>query len=389
MHSALLLALLPLALAAPSKRATPAPLLVPRNAQAVEGKYIVRMKDHAKGKAVASAISAIAADADFTYSHCFQGFAAAMTAQEVEKLRGNPDVDYIEKDTKVTLYATQADADWGLARLSNDEANGGAYSFDDSAGEGTCAYIIDTGIDASNPEFEGRARLLANYADQDDTDGNGHGTHVSGTIGSRTYGVAKKTTLFGVKVLDANGSGQNSGIIAGMEFVVKDVAGQHCPRGVVVNMSLGGGFSETVNAAAANMVSAGLFLAVAAGNDGQDAAGFSPASERSACTVGATTESDSLATYSNVGAVVDVLAPGTAITSTWIGGQVRSISGTSMATPHVAGLAAYFLGTGQRAEGLCELMAQTSLKDVVSGVPSGTANLLINNAFKKGESRKH
>lgn len=180
MHSALLLALLPLALAAPSKRATPAPLLVPRNAQAVEGKYIVRMKDHAKGKAVASAISAIAADADFTYSHCFQGFAAAMTAQEVEKLRGNPDVschvrgfkapsgsfqglsslvpltyvtqvDYIEKDTKVTLYATQADADWGLARLSNDEANGGAYSFDDSAGEGTCAYIIDTGIDASNP----------------------------------------------------------------------------------------------------------------------------------------------------------------------------------------------------------------------------------------------
>lgn len=168
-----------------------------------------------------------------------------------------------------------------------------------------------------------------------------------------------------------------------MEFVAKDAAGQKCPKGVVVNMSLGGGFSETVNAAAASIVKAGLFLAVAAGNDGQDSAGYSPASEKSACTVGATTRSDSLATYSNIGSIVDVLAPGSNITSTWIGGQKKTISGTSMASPHVAGLGAYFLGTGEKVEGLCDVLAKNALKDVVSGVPSGTANLLINNAFKK------
>lgn len=228
-------------------------------------------------------------------------------------------------------------------------------------------------------DFEGRAKFLANFVDQDNTDGNGHGTHVSGTIGSKTYGVAKKTSIFGVKVLDASGSGTNSGVIAGMEFVAKDGPSQSCPNGVVVNMSLGGGKSDAVNQAAANIVKAGLFLAVAAGNDGADASGYSPASEPTACTVGATVSDDSLATYSNIGSLIKVLAPGTDITSTWPGGSTNKISGTSMASPHVAGIGAYFLGLGQKAEGLCDYIAQTALKDVISGVPGDTANLLINN----------
>lgn len=165
-----------------------------------------------------------------------------------------------------------------------------------------------------------------------------------------------------------------------MEFVAKDGPGQSCPKGVVVNMSLGGGKSDAVNAAAAKIVEAGLFLAVAAGNDGADASGYSPASEASACTVGATAIDDSLAPYSNFGSIVDVLAPGTDITSTWPGGKTNKISGTSMASPHVAGIGAYFLGLGQKASGLCEYIAQNALKDTISGVPSDTKNLLINNA---------
>lgn len=164
-----------------------------------------------------------------------------------------------------------------------------------------------------------------------------------------------------------------------MDFVVDDAPSQDCPNGVVVNMSLGGYFSSAVNQAAASITRAGHFLAVAAGNDGVDAEDFSPASESSACTVGATEENDSLATYSNVGALVDVLAPGSDILSTWIGGRTNTISGTSMASPHVAGLAAYLLGLGESAEGLCESIASTALDGVISGVPSDTVNLLINN----------
>ncbi|UNI19515.1 hypothetical protein JDV02_005697 [Purpureocillium takamizusanense] len=379
MRASTLLALLPLACAAPSKRATPAPVLVPRNAQVIDGKYIVKFKGDAKSNAVSSAVSDITADADYTYSHSFHGFAASLSKSEVEKLQNNPDVEFLEQDAIVTISATQENADWGLSRLSSQKPGSAAYTYDDSAGEGTCAYIIDTGVDAEHPEFEGRAKFLANYVDKDNTDGNGHGTHVSGTIGSKTYGVAKKTKIFGVKVLDAQGSGQNSGVIAGMEFVAKDGPGQACPKGVVVNMSLGGGKSDAVNQAAANIVKAGLFLAVAAGNDAADASGYSPASEESACTVGATAKDDTLATYSNFGTIVDVLAPGTDITSTWPGGKTNKISGTSMASPHVAGIGAYFLGLGQKASGLCEYIAQHSLKDTITSVPSGTKNLLINN----------
>nr|ACB30129.1 subtilisin-like protease [Epichloe festucae var. lolii]ACB30132.1 subtilisin-like protease [Epichloe festucae] len=386
-----LLPLLPVAVAAPTKRASPAPVLVPRGVQLVEGKYIIKMKGDSNIQSVNAAISSIRASADHTYSHSFNGFAASLTPEELEQLRQDPSVDFIEQDAIMTISATQSGADWGLARLSSQKAGSTTYIYDDSAGEGTCAFIIDTGVEADHPEFEGRAKLLKNFAgDGEDSDGNGHGTHVSGTIGSKTYGVAKKTQIYGVKVLDAQGSGSNSAVIAGMDYVAKEAQNQSCPKGSVANMSLGGSKSSAVNEAAAGITGAGIFLAVAAGNDGQDASDYSPASAESACTVGATTRDDELATYSNIGKLVDVLAPGSNISSTWIGGKTNTISGTSMASPHVAGIGAYFLGKGQKIDGLCEYIVQNGVKDAIKGVPSETVNVIINNGEGGGNStRRH
>ncbi|KAG5957683.1 hypothetical protein E4U58_005710 [Claviceps cyperi] len=377
-----LLALLPLAMAAPARRASPAPVVVPRGVRLVEGKYIVKMKGDSNIQSVSSALSSIKAHADHTYTHSFHGFAASLSPDELEKLRQDPNVDFIEQDAIVTISNTQTDADWGLSRISSRKAGSSVYTYDKSAGAGTCAFVIDTGVEDSHPEFEGRAKFLRNFADDgDDTDGNGHGTHVSGTIGSRKYGVAKKTRIFGVKVLDAAGSGQNSNVIAGMDYVSKEAKNQNCPKGIVVNMSLGGSESEAINQAAAGITKAGLFLAVAAGNDGIDASYSSPASAPSACTVGATTNIDTLAEYSNIGPIVDILAPGSDILSTWIGGTTNIISGTSMASPHVAGIGAYFLGKGHKVNGLCNYIVQTGVKNVIQDVPSGTVNVIINNGM--------
>ncbi|TQN65322.1 Cuticle-degrading protease [Colletotrichum shisoi] len=391
MHASTLLALLPLAavaVAAPSRRAQPAPLIKPRGGTLVADKYIVRLRNDAGTGAMRTAMAAFTADADHVYSFggAWRGFSSTLNASEVAALRDDPDVDSVEQDAVVTISATQRNAPWGLARLSSAKPGSTTYSYDESAGDGTCAYIVDTGIDVEHPDFEGRASFLANFADDSDTDGQGHGTHVAGTVGSATYGVAKKTKLFAVKVLDDNGEGTNSGVIAGMDFVVSDVRGgrEGCSRGVVVNMSLGGPTSAAVNEAAAAIVQAGHFLAVAAGNEAADASTSSPASEASACTVGATDEDDSLAEYSNFGAVVDILAPGSEIESTWPGGSTDTISGTSMASPHVAGLAAYLLGLGSAPSDpveLCSYIAETALDGVVGQVPRRTVNKLANNGF--------
>lgn len=173
-------------------------------------------------------------------------------------------------------------------------------------------------------------------------------------------------------------------VIGGLEFALEDSPSRDCPNGVVVNMSLGGGFSQAINDAAAALVDAGIFTAVAAGNGNifgipQDAANYSPASEPSVCTVGATDSSDRVASFSNYGSVVDIFAPGVDVLSTWIGGGTDAISGTSMASPHIAGLGAYFLGLGQSADGLCEYIRDLSLEGVISGVRAGTDNLLAQN----------
>ncbi|EPE06449.1 serine protease [Ophiostoma piceae UAMH 11346] len=401
-HKLALLSLLPLALAAPTavlKRDQPAPVLRPRGANLVEGKYIVKLREGVTLSTAGiqdSVTSSLSTDslediADYVYGGAggFHGFALTLDDATLESLRQNPDVDYIEQDAVVSVsaYTTQKSAPWGISRLSHKTKGSTDYVYDASAGEGTCAYIIDTGIYVGHKEFGGRATWLNNFSgDGDNTDGNGHGTHVAGTIGSSAYGVAKKTKLFAVKVLDGNGQGTNSGVIAGINYVAGEAPKRtsQCPKGSVANMSLGGGTSSAVNKAAAALIDAGVFLAVAAGNESEDAKNSSPASEPSVCTVGATDSSDTLAEYSNFGSIVDILAPGTDILSTWIGSSTakNTISGTSMATPHVAGLGAYLLGLGNVSsdpEALCAYIASSGLSGKISSVPSGTVNKLAFN----------
>ncbi|KAI0600353.1 peptidase S8/S53 domain-containing protein [Biscogniauxia sp. FL1348] len=383
MRAATILSLIPLALAAPAKRSSPAPLLKPRGAELIENKYIVKLYDNAAVQALDDTMSALSADADHVYDvPGFKGFASTMDAATVEAMQNNPDVEFIEQDAVMSInaYVTQSGAPWGISRISQ-RSGTSAYTYDDSAGEGTCAYIVDTGIYTAHSEFEGRATWLANYADSTNSDGNGHGTHVAGTVGSVTYGVAKKTSLYAVKVLDASGSGTTSGVVAGMNFVTSDSQTRSCPAGAVANMSLGGASSSAINSAARAMINAGVFLAVAAGNSNVDAASTSPAGEATVCTVGATTSADARASYSNYGSVVDIFAPGTDVLSTWNNGGTNTISGTSMASPHVAGLGAYLLALeGSKApQELCSYIASIATSGVLSGIPSGTVNKLAFN----------
>ncbi|TGJ84926.1 hypothetical protein E0Z10_g3835 [Xylaria hypoxylon] len=383
MRSAALLALLPLAFAAPSRRSSPAPLHVPRSTgkNLVEGKYIVKLYDDIVTN---SLHTAMAAEPDHVYNvPGFKGFASALTAEEIESLQNHPDVEFIEQDSIMSIndYVTQSAPTWGLSRISHKSRTATGYVYDSTAGTGTCAYIIDTGIYIAHAEFEGRATWLANYADSSNSDGNGHGTHVAGTVGSKTYGVAKATKLYAVKVLDSSGSGTTSGVVAGMNYVTSDVATRSCPNGAVANMSLGGASSTAINTAARAMIAAGVFLAVAAGNSNTDASSTSPAGEAQVCTVGATTSADARASFSNYGTVVDVFAPGQDVLSTWNNGGTNTISGTSMSSPHITGLGAYLLSLeGKKApQALCAYIASIGTSGVITSVPSGTVNKLAFN----------
>ncbi|KAF9773251.1 hypothetical protein IL306_008974 [Fusarium sp. DS 682] len=320
-----------------------APLIVPRGADESENKYIVIMKSNAVSKTVTSTIAKIASNADFTYSNLFNGFSASLTKPELKDLLNDPNVDFVEKVSTMHGASTQENAPWGLARMSNKlpGKDHKTYTYDESAGKGTCTYVLDSGIEVEHPvsscisggkmkhakwkkqEFEGRVRFVQNFVDNADLDANGHGTHIAGTIGSKTYGVAKKTKLFAVKVFNEHNAGQTSGILAAMDFVVEDAATRKCPKGIVVNMSVSVLSSPAINAAARYIVKEGYFLAVAAGNDDTDASQFSPGNEPMACTVGATAKNDTRASFSNYGVSVDVFAPGVDIESTWIKGSVK------------------------------------------------------------------
>jgi subtilisin family serine protease len=376
--------LLPLALAAP--------VIQPRGVQLIPGDYIIKLKDGASESTLQDAIRHVkTGNAKHVYrAGRFKGFAAKLSPQVLDAVRKLSEVEYIEQDAVITTQASITQTDdvpWGLARISHRAAGATSYVYDESAGEGTCSYIIDTGIYVAHSQFEGRATWLANFIDSSNTDGAGHGTHVAGTVGGVTYGVAKKTQLFAVKVLDANGSGTISSVLAGIDFVAADAvnrtAAGGCPKGSVANMSLGGGKSESINSAAAAAVRAGVFFAVAAGNSDDDAKYYSPASEPTVCTVGATDVADVRAYFSNYGTGVDVFAPGVDVLSSWIGGvnSINTISGTSMASPHVAGLGAYLLsllGPKTPAE-LCQHLKDTATLGTITDLPSDTINALVFN----------
>ncbi len=278
----------------------------------------------------------------YRYDAALVGFAASMPASSLEVLKKNPNVVNIEADQVITLSATQSPVTWGLDRI--DQRNlplSNSYTYNNT-GAGVTAYIVDTGILFGHTEFGGRASFGYDAFGGNGADCNGHGTHVAGTVGGSTYGVAKGVTLKAVRVLNCSGSGTNSGVIAGVNWV----ASHHAAGApAVANMSLGGSVSSALDTAVNNAINDGVTFAVAAGNSNRNACNYSPARVAAAITVGATTSSDARASYSNYGSCLDLFAPGSSITSAWYtsASATNTISGTSMATPHVAGVAALYL----------------------------------------------
>ncbi|MGK5684548.1 S8 family peptidase [Actinoplanes sp. URMC 104] len=299
-------------------------------ATAVAGSYIIVMKPGAKpiGTGLRQNLPVI------------NGYEAALTELQAKRLAARSDVAYVEQNQTVSLAATQTGATWGLDRI--DQRNrplSTTYTYPVTASNVT-AYIIDTGIKYTHNDFGGRATAGYDAVGTGGVDCNGHGTHVAGTVGGTTYGVAKQVRLVGVRVLNCSGSGTNAGVIAGVNWVT-----QNARKPAVANMSLGGGASTALDNAVAASISSGVTYALAAGNSNANACSSSPARVASAITVGATTSTDARASYSNYGTCLDIFAPGSSITSDWYTSNTatNSISGTSMASPHAAGAAALVL----------------------------------------------
>ncbi|GEQ68494.1 hypothetical protein JCM33374_g2162 [Metschnikowia sp. JCM 33374] len=291
---------------------------------------------------------------DFISIPSFKGYVGYVPPALLELLRNNQFVDFIEQDSimHINEFDTESDAPWGLARVSHRKLShpfATDYLYDDEGGEGVTAYVIDTGIKVSHPDFEGRASWGDALAfPKIRIDAHGHGSHVAGTIGGKTYGIAKKVDLVAIGVMNLLGSGTTSDIIKGLEFAVKEhqakvAAKQKGYKGATVNMSIGGGASDALDLAVNAAAAAGLHIAVAAGNENQDACDVSPARANGPITVGATDNADQKADFSNWGKCVDIQAPGVDITSVGIWSDTQTMSGTSMATPHVTGLLSYLL----------------------------------------------
>ncbi|KAL7272639.1 hypothetical protein RUND412_004540 [Rhizina undulata] len=323
-----------------------------------------------------------------TYSlGSLKGYSGTFDKATIDEIATRTEVAYVEPDTVVTAQAfvTQTSVpSWGLARISHSTTGTTSYIYDSSAGSNTYAYVIDTGILTSHTDFGGRASWGYNaVSGSSNTDGNGHGTHVSGTIASTTYGVAKLANLIAVKVLDDSGDGTTSGVIAGIQWAASDASSKGRLTNSVASMSLGGTYSASLNKAVESAISAGLTFVVAAGNDDDNAANWSPASVADAITVGATGSTDARPYWSNYGSLLDVFAPGVDITSTWIGSsnsETNTISGTSMATPHVSGLVLYLIAL-ERLSTPAAIRARivALAKSVVTNAGTGSPTILINN----------
>jgi subtilisin family serine protease len=345
--------------------------LVPATGKALANQYIVVLKEGANARSIAAAAGV---SPTYVYEAALNGFAATLNAGQLTALQHNPHVDYVEQDAEVAIQTTQSSAPWGLDRI--DQRNlplSTTYNYT-STGSGVTAYVIDTGIYASHTQFGGRAANVYDAFGGTGNDCNGHGTHVAGIIGSATYGVAKAVRLRGLRVMDCNGSGSYAGIIAGVDWVRVNAV-----KPAVANMSLGGGLNTSLNNAVTNLVNSGVTVTVAAGNSNADACNFSPASVGPALTVASVDRTDTRASSSNYGPCVDLYAPGVMITSTWNNGGTNTISGSSMAAPHVAGCAAKYLSGAPTASPATvhSWVVSNATVGVVIGNPPNTPNRLL------------
>jgi subtilisin family serine protease len=355
--------------------------------QAANGRptFIVVLKDSvdAPGAVAAEHSQAFGAEVTHVYRHALKGYAARIDESQLGALQADGRVAWIERDQVVSIETTQSGATWGLDRIDQRDLPLSGSFTSNNTGTGVTAYVIDTGIRITHLEFGDRAFDGRDTVDNDDVaeDCHGHGTHVAGTIGGATYGVAKGVKLVAVRVLNCSGSGTWSGVIAGIDWVIDD----HDPGPAVANMSLGGGASDAVDTAVRNAIADGITFAIAAGNSNADACRYSPARVGEALTVGATTNSDAKASYSNWGKCLDLFAPGSSITSAWRTSDTatNTISGTSMATPHVAGVAALHLhgSPGSTPTQVADALEDRATPDKVTGLHpkrnKGTPNLLL------------
>lgn len=314
------------------------------------------------------------------FQHAINGFAVEMTPEEAEALSQDYRVAYVEEDGVVTADATQSNPPWGLDRI--DQRNrplNAIYTFN-FTGAGVFAYVIDTGIRTTHTQFGTRAANVFDAFGGNGQDCNGHGTHVSGTIGGSTYGVAKSVNLRGVRVLDCNGSGSTSGVIAGVDFVRVNHQNP-----AVANMSLGGGASSALDTAVNNLSNSGVSIAVAAGNSNANACNSSPARAANAITVGSTTTTDARSSFSNFGTCLDIFAPGSGILSAWFSSNTATatLSGTSMASPHVAGVAALYKQQNPSASSTTvrNAIVNGATTNVVTNPGTGSPNRLLYSLF--------
>ena len=352
----------------------------PVSATVVPGQYIVVFRDGVTDPVGLSTRMAKAQGGTlrFTYTSALKGFAARLSNDAVRALEQDPLVAYVEPDQEFRADVTQSmDANgdpWGIDRIDQTALPlSRTYTYT-ATGAGVHAYIIDTGIWTMTADFGGRANNVYDAFAANGEDCNGHGTHVSGTIGGATYGVAKGVSLHGVRVLSCSGVGLTSQIIAGIDWVR-----QNAVHPAVANMSLGGGVSTALNDATTNLWNAGVFVAVAAGNDNADACQASPASATGAFTVAASEKTDTKASYSNWGTCVEAYAPGSAIKSDYLLGTTSSLSGTSMASPHVAGVAVLYKATFGDASSatVSNWIISNATAGVITGNPGGTPNRLL------------
>jgi subtilisin family serine protease len=337
----------------------------------VAGQYIVTLKSGA----ATSVASAHGITVKHVYNSAVKGFAATLSGAQLHALQSDSNVASIEPNQVIRISTTQTPTpSWGIDRI--DQRNlplSNSYTYT-ATGAGVTAYIIDTGINPTHPDFGGRAAVAFDATGGNGIDCHGHGTHVAGTIGSTSYGVAKGVALRGVRVLNCAGSGTTADVIAGVDWVTAN-----SPGPAVANMSLGGGKSTALNNAVANLSNSGVLVAVAAGNSSANACNSSPSSEPTAVTVAASTITDASASFTNFGRCVDLYAPGVNITSTWLGSGTNTISGTSMATPHVAGVAALYKSTFGDASSatVASYITSNATAGVLTGVPRRTPNLLL------------